>query len=420
MISIGNSLNQETIENIKRERIPVIIFGAGIVGEVLFYACCNAGIKVECFSDNNINKTKKSMCNLEVIHTPILKAKYKDAIFLISAADIKDVVDQLNVLGYFKWHPSSLLLRDFDVSGYQFSAPTDFVEYAVGTGLLCHDSYLTPDKLFLRSVDIIITERCSLKCRDCSNLMQYYKKPEDYNIKELLQSIDMFCAFIDEINEFRVIGGEPFMNKEFHLIIKRLIDEPKVKKIIIYTNGTIVPKEDKIEYLKNKKVLIFITDYGILSKKLNTLTKTLQRNNIAFYVYKAREWSDCAKIMRHHRNNEGQKEIFRNCCAKNTITLSKGKLYRCPFAANAARLLAVPDYENDYIDIFQESQHAGDIYEMKKKVRAFLLEKKILQTCDYCNGRSFGAPEIPFAIQTDKPLEYEQCYWKNKLDEIRK
>lgn len=277
MAIIENSLNQKTIEKIKREGTPVVIFGAGIVGEVLFYACCNAGIKVECFCDNNINKTKSSMCNIEVIHTPNLKAKYKDANFLISAADIKDVVDQLHVLGYSKSYAATLLLKNFDVHQYQFSTPTDFVEYAVGTCLLCHDGYLNPDKLFLRSVDIVITERCSLKCKDCSNLMQYYKKPISYNIKELIQFIDLFCAFIDEVNEFRVIGGEPFMNKEFHLIIKRLIDESKVKRIVIYTNGTIIPKEDTIEYLKDKKVLFFITDYGIFSKKLKVLVKMLQQ-----------------------------------------------------------------------------------------------------------------------------------------------
>ena len=148
MTRVGNSLNQEIIENIKREGIPVIIFGAGIVGEALFHACRNAGIKVECFCDNNSNKTKSSKCNIEVIHTPNLKTKCKDANFIISAADIKDVVDQLHVLGYSKWYACSLLLRDFDVSQYQFSAPMDFVEYAVATCLLCHNSYLTPDKLF--------------------------------------------------------------------------------------------------------------------------------------------------------------------------------------------------------------------------------------------------------------------------------
>ena len=397
-----------TIENIKREKLPVIIFGAAIVGEVLFQACRNAGIKVECFCDNETNKTKSSKCGLKVIHTSDLKKKYQDAIFLISAADIKDVVDQLHRFGYSKWHDSGLLLRDFDIGQYQFSAPMDFVKYGVNTCLLCHDSYLTPDKLFLRSVDIIITERCSLKCRDCSNLTQYYKNPKDRDTRELIKSIDVFCSIIDEVNEFRVIGGEPLMNKEIHLIVRKLNEEPKVKKVVIYTNGTIVPQEDQIKHFKNSKALFMITDYGRLSRNLNALTQKLSSNHIAFYAKKAQGWTDCGQIARHHRNIEQQKEIFRNCCAKNTVTISDGKLYRCPFAANAARLRAIPDYKSDYINFLQEWQNGIDVDKIRKKIKTYLLGKEFLQACDFCNGRSFGDPEITPAIQTRKPLEYKQ------------
>ncbi len=393
------------IEKIKRENVPVIIFGVGIVGEVLYHACCNSGIKVECFCDNNINKTKKPLFGIEVAHTSILKTKYKDAVFLISAADIKDVVEQLKNLGYLKWYAGRLLLKDFDVHQHKFNAPMEFVEYAVATAILCHDSYLTPNKLFLRSVDIIITERCSLKCRNCSNLMQYYEKPADCDLKELMQTIDRFSAIVDEVNEVRVIGGEPFMNKDSHLIIKRLIDEPKVKKVVVYTNGTIAPRAEQIEYLKNNKVLFIITDYGKLSRNLNPLTEILQKNKIDFYAEKARGWTDCAKIMKQSRDVEQQKEIFRNCCAKNTITLSKGKLYRCPFSANADRLRAVPKIKDDHIDIFDKTIK---INEMKEKIRNFLLEKNFLESCDYCSGRSFEDPEIQPAEQIEKPIEYKK------------
>lgn len=72
--------------------------------------------------------------------------------------------------------------------------------------------------------------------------------------------------------------------------------------------------------------------------------------------------------------------------------------------------MAVPDFENDYIDFFQEPLEDINIYEMKKKIRKFLLEKDFLETCDYCNGRPYDAAlEISPAIQTNKPLEYEQC-----------
>jgi len=408
MTLIGNAFDKETVEKIKQSEIPVVILGAGIVGEVLFHACRKAGIDVECFCDNNINKTSTFMCRVEVIHTPDLKHRYKDANIFISTADIKDAVDQLHELGYFQWYAAGLLLRDFDVHAYGFSAPADFVEYAVDTCLFCQDNYLSPDKLFMRSVDIIITERCSLKCRDCANLMQYYKKPVDCNLKALLASIDAFCYIVDAVNEFRVLGGEPLMNKELHLITKRLIDEPKVKKVVIYTNGTMVPRTGQIEYLKDKKVLFIITDYGVHSRKRDELITVLERHNISYYAQKARGWTDCAKIRKHDRTMEQQKEVYKSCCAKNTITLSNGRLYRCPFSANADRLQAVPDDENDYVDIFQRPRGTAAIQDLKEKIRTFLFGKDCLHVCDYCNGRPFGAPEITPANQTATALEYKR------------
>lgn len=405
---LDDPLIQKVIVEIKGSGLPVVIFGAGIAGEVLFEACASSGIKVAAFCDNNINKAKCRLCNLGVIHAPSLKKEYKDAIFLISAADIQDVVNQLRELGYLRWYPASLFLKDFDLTAREFSAPLEFVEYAVGTAIICQDNYSHPDKVFLRSVDIVITERCSLKCRDCSNLMQYYKAPKDSTLDELVRSIDTFCSFVDEINEFRVIGGEPFMNKEYHLILKRLLDEPKVKKVVIYTNGTILPAEDKISCLKNDKVLFMITDYGKLSRKLGALIEMLEREHIAYYSEKARGWTDCASISRHNRLVEANKALFKNCCAKNTATLSNGKLYRCPFSANASRLMAIPDFAPDYIDLFKIGKVPGTQKDIKNMVRSFILGKDSLCACDYCNGRSFQDTEILPAIQITEPLEYKQ------------
>lgn len=394
---------EKIIESIKKKKLPVIIFGAATVGEALFYACCQAGIKVECFCDNNTNKTKSSLRGLEVVCAKKLKERYQNAFFLISVADIQDVVKQLNVLGYDEWSSGNFLLRDFDIFQYQFRVSFDFVRYTIDTCLLCHDNYLIPNKIFLRSVDLIITERCSLRCRDCSNLMQYYRNPKNCEVKEIMHSVDKFFSFVDEINEFRVIGGEPFMNQKFNLIIEKLNDESKVKKIIIYTNGTIIPQENQIECLKNNKVLIIITNYGVLSKNFNTLIQKLTDCKVAFYAEKACGWTNCAGIKKHNRSGEQQKEIFRNCCAKNLTTLSDGKLYRCPFAANIDRLQAIPNYQNDCANLFSQEPDS----KIKEKIKSFLFEKEFFQVCDYCNGRSFDSLEIMPAIQIDKPLEYK-------------
>ncbi|MCO6696995.1 hypothetical protein, partial [Streptomyces sp. Vc17.3-30] len=43
------------------------------------------------------------------------------------------------------------------------------------------------DTLILKYLDVVVTEACSMKCQDCSNLMQYYTKPRHSDL-ELLES----------------------------------------------------------------------------------------------------------------------------------------------------------------------------------------------------------------------------------------
>jgi len=277
---------EDIINEIKNKQMPVIISGAGIVGEVLLSICKDEGIEVECFCDSSNKVAQSSFCDKEVIYTPNLKTKYKDAIILLSVAAIKDAVDLLHNLGFSNWYAGGLLLKDLDVSQSRIDASIDYTKFAIENCILCHDSYLNPNQLFLRSIDLIITERCSLRCRDCSNLMQYYEKPQNCDIDMLLKSIDAFCTVIDEVMDFRVIGGEAFMNKEWPIIVKRLTDESKAKRVVLYTNGTIIPNEKYISYLKKDKVLVIITDYGALSRKLVGLKQMLEENKIAYHVLK--------------------------------------------------------------------------------------------------------------------------------------
>lgn len=399
---------EDIIREIRSKQMPVVISGAGMVGKTLLSVCKNEGIAVECFCDNSKKVVRSNFCDMEVIFTPDLKNFFKDAIVIISVAAIKDVVDLLHDLGFSNWYAGGLLLKEINVSQSQREASIDYTKFAIENCILCHDGYLNPDQLFLRSIDLIITERCSLKCEDCSNLMQYYHHPKNCDTEMLLKSIDTFFTVIDEVMDFRIIGGEAFMNKEWPIIVKRLTDEPKAKRVVLYTNGTIIPNEKYISYLKNDKVLIIISDYGNLSKKLVELQQILEKNKITHHVLTITEWLDCSAITPHNRNIDQKREIFKNCCAKNMVTLSDGKLFRCPYGANAARLSAVPDNKNDYIDLFQEKLDPVNILETKKNVKDYLLHKDYLETCDYCNGRPLSGTEVQPAIQTNKPLAYHK------------
>ena len=92
------------------------------------------------------------------------------------------------------------------------------------------EDYVTNNKRVLKSIDVQITEKCSLRCKDCSNLMQYYERPVNDDLDKMFLALDRFIECIDKIYEFRVLGGDPFMNKELHKIIDKLVSYKKVSR----------------------------------------------------------------------------------------------------------------------------------------------------------------------------------------------
>ena len=428
MALLKNYPKTELIKNINSEKTPNIIYGAGVSGQALLYACRDQGIEVTCFCDNNIKKKGKSLLNLEIVHTDDVKERFPDANWLISSADITAIGDHLIDYGYdeTKFYPGASLLRDFDLKKFtsHYEAYNDedndkgFVEFAIASTIECHDGYLDPNKVFMRSVDIVVTEKCTMKCVDCSNLMQYFEKPVSYEINEMNQAIDSLCSLSDEIFEFRVIGGEPFANKEVHLVVEKLISESKVKRIVIYTNGNVIPRDHQLECLKHKKVLFNITDYSrcgedvedAYTKKLSRFQRTTDKleqicidNQIDYRRHPPENWTDCGRIEKFNRTEEENQKVFDDCCCKNLTTLSKNELHRCPFSAQITRL-DVCDEKIDYADLNQVS----DISHKRDEIQSLLESKVALRACDYCPGRALHDPQITPAVQIKMPLPYEK------------
>lgn len=392
---------------LKNDPRPLLIYGAGVVGKVLLEICEEIGLTVQAFCDGSTALANTTFCDRPVIHASDLPHHYQDACFLISVASIKDVVEKLNELGYRTWKAGGPLLKRYRPSPGAQVSYLNYVDYAVETCIWCHDAYLAHSGLFIRSVDVIITERCSLRCKDCSNLMQYYQAPRDCDWDRLLESIGRFCDLVDDVLEFRVIGGEAFMNKRWPKVVSHLVSQPKARRVVLYTNGTILPPEDRLQALRHSKVLVIISNYGKISRNLPRLKKALEDMGIKHYVLNIDSWLDCARIEPHHRTVRENKHLFADCCAKNMLTLSDGRLHRCPFSANAFRLGAVPDFKTDYVDLFKANLNEAR-ETLRKEIWNYLNHKEYLHTCDFCKGRPLAGPEVAPAVQIEKPLSYRK------------
>ena len=149
-----------------------------------------------------------------------------------------------------------------------------------------------------------------MKCIDCSNLMQYYTSPQHSDIDLLFDSLDKLMECITSIYEFRVLGGEPFVNKKIHKVINKLVSYDNVERIVIFTNGTITPKGENLSCLKHDKVMLDITNYGSLSRNYERLINTLEENDI-LYAAKIPTWTDSGRILPYQKRSEGElKQLY--------------------------------------------------------------------------------------------------------------
>lgn len=399
----------------------LIIFGADIAGKYVSEAMKSAGLPPAYFVDNNRNKCGIDIASIPVFHTSVLESEARSAVILIASTYIADIVRQLEELGHYNWVPISEILENRienganqmlrgelrkNHAGGEFTG--DFDGFVLGNMINSQRKYLDPEKLYIRSIDLIVTEKCSLKCKDCSNLMQYYDSPVNIEGGELLSDLEDICSVADEINEIRIIGGEPLMNKNFHHVVAAAAAYENVNKVVIYTNGTICPPDEKLVMMANPKIFVFLTTYGELSRNADSLEGGLKRHNILYNRQPAYGWTDCASVEAHDRKADELAETFRYCCAKHFTTLTGGKIFRCPFSANVERLHALPDSPDDYVDIRGVSRNSNRIPSIKSSLRLFLREKSYINACNYCNGRTYGDPEIVPGIQTKATLPYQK------------
>ena len=89
----------------------------------------------------------------------------------------------------------------------------------------------------------MITTKCSMNCVSCANLMQYYVSQKNTD-NEILKAVKIISKNVDHISEYRVIGGEPLMNKKWAEITNGILDQDPNRTVYIYSNATICPKDD--------------------------------------------------------------------------------------------------------------------------------------------------------------------------------
>ena len=239
----------------------------------------------------------------------------------------------------------------------------------------------------LLHLDLVVTECCSLKCRDCSNLMQYYKKPENLSVNEIIKDLKRLLECV-RVRELKLLGGEPFINQEALIEIMRLIASEygdRVDTINIITNGTIIPRKECIDAMRdNPKTMVTFSNYSTLSSKRDELSLILQENSIR-YIYDDDSfcWIDFGRPIKYRHSEQFLNRQYKNCYNRKFCnTLYRGKVYICPRQAHGIRLGLLPDINSEYVDMYDDQYGSTD--DLRKALIKLVRKTTPPSACQYC------------------------------------
>ena len=392
------------LNDVERSGLKAVVYGFGIAGKWLSAILQDRGFLLG-IVDTDTKKWGVTFLDTIVTSPDCLPTEDRGEFILINTViDVQDVIDTLQRISRRDSIALGLYLDDLDHSDFLNWHPnlsgesTDFLRYSLEAVKVCHQGYYSKDKLFLRSIDVMITEKCSLKCLDCSNLMQYYQNPQNITFQEVAKQLDQLLERIDHLFEVRLIGGEPFMNRDIYRFMEYLIPLKKVSRIVVYSNAMIPIDLSRRDILSNPKIVFSLTNYGPLAKNTQRVVEQLSSVGAYYRLHPPENWTDSGVIYDFQRTREESRQLFSDCCGKNLLTLSNGKIYRCPFAANADRLAAIPKDSANAVDVSAESD----------AIRRYCREIDYLPACNFCKGRSFNAPSIKPARQIKIPINYER------------
>lgn len=256
---------------------------------------------------------------------------------------------------------------------------------------------LTNRYAFIYHVDFVMTTKCSLRCRDCSNLMQYYTNPENIEFETIKRSIRRLLDVVDEISTLTILGGEPLLYPDITKIIELLLGKEKIKRIRIITNGTLLIKDEKLlELLKQPKMYVYISNYGKLSRRKDELIDIFKEENIEHYITKEEVlWSNCGTLDQKKRTEQELERQFEKC-ASDCLSLFKGELHYCPRSAHGTDLGYIPKRNGDYVDLLEEKPYRR----MREELFRLINRKpQYILPCDYCDKGTKHMTPIPAAVQ---------------------
>lgn len=120
---------------------------------------------------------------------------------------------------------------------------------------------------------VVLTEKCNMSCTYC----YINQKPQDMTREVFDAHYSLLPTVLEIYREQNyhaaLFGGEPLLNWDLiEYIVPILNNDPKCTQIVVMTNGLVLQKEGKLDWLSKNKVAISLSFDGLWNIKNRPLT----------------------------------------------------------------------------------------------------------------------------------------------------
>ena len=398
----------------------IILFGTG---DMIYEACdmlsFSSDFKISLVIDNSSDKIGSELLlngRSYTIQSPqiLFEIDAKDKVMLITTKYYKEIVEQCNTIdnisrmrcySYVKinWNEN---LFDRSMSGLiKLMRKRGLSKEIIDNSLYKYKvmKEMNQDYLVIPKINLIVTNRCTLKCDKCRALMPDMCNPKDESLDQIFEEMNIILDAVDDIIDFEPIGGEPFLYKYLPEVLEYACSSDKINTVVISTNGTIIPNERLLMALKNKKIFVNISDYGYIYS-LSKLVKCFEDNGIKFEVESNQVWFDVGDTSYRNRDEKQLMDEFENCYCQYLVKyVWNNKIWVCPRAPRLEALGITTD-NRDY----RVLSKLDDLEITREKILD-LYKREYANACNYCDQGNLKIKYVKAGEQrnqSDKKSEY--------------
>ena len=174
-----------------------------------------------------------------------------------------------------------------------------------------------------------VADECNLKCRACMHFSNLINEPCHSELGEFVHMLSALKKKFSSIQKIRLMGGEPLLNPELPLFIRKAREAFPLADIRVVTNGLLIPRvhQPLLDAMRLAGASFDISQYPPTRKIADKIVAFLTEQQIQFCL------SSPIKKFQIRTSSGGSNagEVFEKSCLSKTCTFLRGnRLYICP------------------------------------------------------------------------------------------